>query len=168
MEDVIDYWVFNDMVFVFGVLFDFIVESFGGVVGDVFFSEVLELESVLGFIFQYVVDFYVDFMVMDMYDFIVEDEILVGILFDLGNLFDFLFFFFCYDFLVMLVMVGLDGGLIGVVVICDDLINLVDGLGINLVFGFLLSFNLVLISGMIFFIIIEIGMVSLVVYDLIG
>ena len=167
-EDVTDYWASNDTVSAPGVLSDLIVQSLGGAAGDAFFSEVLELESVPGSILQYVVDLYADPTATDMYDFIVEDEILAGTPFDSGNLFDFSSFSPCYDPSAMSATAGLDGGPIGAVATCDDLINSVDGPGINPALGLLLSPNPVSTSGMVSFTTTETGMVSLAVYDLTG
>jgi len=167
-EDVTNYWASNDTVSAPGFLSDLIVEKLGSDVADAYFSETLELESIPGTILQYVVDLYADPTATDMYDFIVEDELVAGTAFDSGNLFDFSDFSPCYDPSSESATAATDGGPIGAVDTCDDLINDVDDLNINPALGLQLSPNPVAASTTLSFTTTQSGMVNLTVYDLMG
>lgn len=167
-QDVMDYWASNDTVSAPGFLSDLVVENLGDDVDDAYFTEVLELENVPGTILQYVVDLYADPTSVEMFDFIVEDVAVEGTPFDSGNLFDLSELSPCYDPSSMSATAGLDGGPIGAVNTCDDLINSVDGPGINLELGLKMTPNPVSTSTTLSFTTSQSGMVKLAIYDLMG
>ncbi|MCR9100394.1 MAG: T9SS type A sorting domain-containing protein [bacterium] len=122
-EDVTDYWASNDSVSAPGVLSQLIEAHLGSEVEQAFFQEQLELNNVPERILQYVIDLYNDPSSMDMYDFIVEDVAVEGTPFDSGNLFDFSEFDPCYSPNTTSATAGTDGGAIGAVEQCEELIN---------------------------------------------
>lgn len=117
-DDVEDYWATNDTVSAPGVLSDLVMTNLGGAAADAFFSEKLSLSNVPGTILQYVVDLYNNPMAEDMFDFIVEDEIVAGTPFDSGNLFDFSAFDACYSEDTQSASAAIDGGGVGAVATC--------------------------------------------------
>ncbi len=167
-QDVTDYWASNDSVSAPGFLSDLVVQNLGGNAGDAYFTEVLELESIPTTILQYVIDLYNDPTSIEMFDFIVEDIVVEGTAFDSGNLFDFSGFSVCYDPASMSATAGTDGGPIGAVAACADLINSVDNLSTNLALDLQLSPNPVVGSTALTFTTSQTGFVKLSIYDLMG
>ncbi len=125
-QEVMDYWASNDTVSAPGFLSDLVMENLGAAAGDAFFSEPLELNSVPGTILEYVTDLYANPAAEDMFDFIVEDELLAGTSFDSGNLFDFSTFDPCYDSNTMSATASTGGGSVGAVDGCASLTSIVD------------------------------------------
>ncbi|MEQ8703614.1 MAG: T9SS type A sorting domain-containing protein [Phaeodactylibacter sp.] len=122
-EDVTDYWASNDTVSAPGVLSQLIEEHLGSEVGNAFFQEQLELNNVPERILQYVIDLYNDPSSINMYDFIVEDVAVAGTPFDSGNLFDFSEFAPCYSPNTESATASTNGGAVGAVGGCEELIN---------------------------------------------
>lgn len=120
-ENVTDYWASNDTVSIPGVLSDLVMQNLGGAADDAFFQEDVTLNSVPCSILEYVTDLYADPEASDMYDFIVEDIILAGTVFDSGNLFDFSTFNPCYNFDDDSATASTTGGPIGAVAFCTQL-----------------------------------------------
>lgn len=118
-QDVKDYWASNDSISAPGVLSELVEDHLGAAASDASFEEVLTLNSVPGTILQYVVDLYNNPAATDMYDFIVEDEILAGTAFDSGNLFDFSSFDPCYSANTQSATAATDGGGVGAVGTCN-------------------------------------------------
>ena len=125
-QEVMDYWASNDTVNAPGFLSDLVVENLGAAAGDAYFSEPLTLNSVPGTILEYVSDLYADPAAEDMFDFIVEDELVAGTPFDSGNLFDFSIFDACYDSSTMSATASTGGGSVGAVVGCSELTDVVE------------------------------------------
>ena len=125
-QDVMDYWASNDTVDAPGFLSDLVMQNLGAAAGDAYFSEPLALNNVPGTILQYVSDLYADPASEDMFDFIVEDELLAGSAFDSGNLFDFSAFDACYDGNTMSATASTGGGSVGAVVGCAALTEVVE------------------------------------------
>ena len=125
-QEVMDYWATNDSVTAPGILSDLVVDNLGSAASDAFFSEPLDLNSVPGTILEYVSDLYANPAAEDMFDFIVEDEVLAGTAFDSGNLFDFSSFDACYDGSTMSATASTGGGSVGAVVGCAELTNIVE------------------------------------------
>jgi hypothetical protein len=122
-QDVLDYWASNDTVFAPEVLSQLVIENLGDAVDNAFFSEPLELNSVPQSILQYVIDLYNNPASEEMFDFIVEDIALEGTPFDSGNLFDFDTFSPCYSSENISATAATDGGPIGAVTTCENLVS---------------------------------------------
>ncbi|MEM1215384.1 MAG: T9SS type A sorting domain-containing protein [Bacteroidota bacterium] len=167
-EDVTNYWASNDTVSAPGVLSDLVMDNLGAAASDAFFSEVLELESVPTSILQYVIDLYDNPEATDMFDFIVEDQVVAGTAFDSGNLFDFSSFSPCYAPSAMSATAGLDGGPIGAVDTCEDLLNDINELNVNAALALAVAPNPVSATSTLSFTTSESGRVALSVYDLMG
>jgi len=99
-QDVLDFWAANDTI---ANSIDVYSEQIAGLIGDeaaqaaTYFSEVVELNSVPGSIFQLLEDTYADPTSTEMFDIIVEDISRAGTDFDYGNLFDFATFDASFD-----------------------------------------------------------------------
>ncbi len=130
-QEVQDYWASNDSVSAPEVLSDLVIENLGAAANDAFFQENLTLNSVPVSILQYVVDLYANPEAEDMFDFIVEDELVAGTPFDSGNLFDFSGFDPCYSSSAQSATAATDGGAIGAVNFCDDLSTDIFEAGVN-------------------------------------
>jgi hypothetical protein len=126
-----DYWSSNDSVSMPPVLSDLVIENLGTEVDDAFFQEDIELNNVPGTILQYVVDMYNDPTSMDMYDIIVEDSLLAGTAFDSGNLFNFSTFDPCYSSTNQSATAATDGGAVGAVQDCEDLVSSTSEVSLN-------------------------------------
>ena len=120
-EDVTNYWASNDTVSAPGMLSALVMENLGSAASEAAFNETLTLNSAPGSILQYVEDLYADPASVDMFDFIVEDQVLAGTVFDSGNLFDFSSFDPCYDGSLQSATGGIGGGAVGAVSFCADL-----------------------------------------------
>ena len=125
-QEVMDYWASNDTVSAPGFLSDLVMQNLGAAASDAYFSEPLELNSVPGTILEYVSDLYANPAAEDMFDFIVEDELLAGTAFDSGNLFDFSTFDPCYDPNTMSATASTGGGSVGAIAECASLTSVVD------------------------------------------
>ncbi len=125
-QDVTDYWATNDSVFAPGLLSTLVMDNLGAAASDAAFQETLTLSSVPGSILQYVKDLYANPAADDMYDFIVEDEILAGTPFDSGNLFKFSTFDPCYSKMTQSAKASTGGVAIGAVASCAELTNVFD------------------------------------------
>lgn len=125
-QDVVDYWASNDTVSMPGLLSDLVMDNLGANASNAFFQEVVELNSVPGTILEYVSDLYADPTADDMFDFIVEDEVLAGTDFDSGNLFDFSSFDPCYPASSQSATAATDGGPIGAISFCSELTDVED------------------------------------------
>lgn len=116
-----DYWASNDTVSAPGVLSDLVMQHLGAAAEDAFFQEDLTLNSVPVSILQYVEDLYANPLAEDMFDFIVEDDVVAGTPFDSGNLFDFSGFDPCYPSTAQSATAATNGGAIGAVSFCSEL-----------------------------------------------
>lgn len=125
-QEVMDYWASNDTVSAPGFLSDLVMQNLGTAAEDAYFSEPLELNNVPGTILQYVSDLYTNPAAEDMFDFIVEDEVLAGTAFDSGNLFDFSAFDACYDGNTMSATASTGGGSVGAVDGCAGLTDVLE------------------------------------------
>jgi hypothetical protein len=130
-EDVTDYWASNDTVSAPEVLSDLVLDNLGSAASDAFYQEVVDLNSVPGTILQYVEDLYADPAATDMFDFIVEDESLAGTPLDSGNLFDFSGFDPCYGEDTQSATAGTDGGAVGAVSFCPELMTSIFDVDVN-------------------------------------
>ncbi|MEM6377986.1 MAG: T9SS type A sorting domain-containing protein, partial [Bacteroidota bacterium] len=120
-QSVTDYWATNDTVSAPPVLSDLVMQNLGDAASDAFFSDPLTLENVPVSILQYVQDLYADPTSTDMFDFIVEDSVLLGSDFDFGNLFNFANFSPCYDPGSTSATASLTGGPVGATFLCANL-----------------------------------------------
>ncbi|MEM6964034.1 MAG: T9SS type A sorting domain-containing protein [Bacteroidota bacterium] len=125
-SDVTDYWASNDSVSAPDMLSTLVMDNLGAAASDAVFEEQLTLNSVPGSILQYVEDLYADPAADDMFDFIVEDDVVAGTAFDSGNLFDFDTFDPCYGGSTQSATASTDGGPIGAVAFCPDLTDVFD------------------------------------------
>jgi len=125
-EDVTNFWASNDTISAPGVLSDLIVQNLGGAADAAFFSENVTLNSVPVSILEYVTDLYADPTADDMFDFIVEDEVVAGTAFDSGNLFNFSAFDPCYAFDTESASASDTNGPIGAVNFCPQLTDVSD------------------------------------------
>jgi hypothetical protein len=122
-QDVIDAWDAIDSVSMPGFLSDLIVEELGEEgVADAYYSEEVMLANVPQNITQYVIDLYNNPMAEDMFDFIVEDELLEGTGFDSGNLFDFSMFDPCYSADAQSATAATFGGAVGATATCAAIV----------------------------------------------
>lgn len=122
-QDVIDYWASNDTVSQPPVLSSLVAQNLGADSSNAFFQEVVELASRPTIILPYVEDLYANPMAEDMFDFIVEDISLQGTPFDSGNLFDFATFDPCYPETTASATGASDGGAVGAVGFCPNLVT---------------------------------------------
>ncbi len=122
-DDVTGYWATNDTVNAPGVLSDLVLQHLGAAADDAYFSEPLNLNNVPVSILQYVKDLYANPASEDMFDFIVEDDLLAGTPFDSGNLFDFDNFDPCYSETSLSATSATDGGGVGIRTFCPQLVN---------------------------------------------
>ncbi|MEM6804440.1 MAG: T9SS type A sorting domain-containing protein [Bacteroidota bacterium] len=166
-QDVLDYYATNDSVDQVAILSDLVKDVLGADTTDAYFEEVIALDSVPGTILEYVEDLYADPAATDMYDFIVEDITLAGTDFDSGNLFALEEFSTCYDATSTSATAATNGGAVGALSGCDDLLALnIDELNLNL--GFRLAPNPVSQQVSFFFEQAAPGQVDLQIYSLTG
>ncbi|MCB0563695.1 MAG: T9SS type A sorting domain-containing protein [Phaeodactylibacter sp.] len=165
-QDVINYWATNDSVSMPPVLSGLVAQHLGAAASDAFFQEPLELNNVPGTILQYVIDLYNNPASENMYDFIVEDELVAGTPYDSGNLFDFSEFDPCYGSETVSATAGTDGGSIGAVSACLALGVFDTEANPNL--AFTVQPNPVGTEASLRFSLSRSGRISLTVYDLTG
>ncbi|MEM8887218.1 MAG: T9SS type A sorting domain-containing protein [Bacteroidota bacterium] len=166
-QDVLDYYATNDSVERVAVLSDLVKDVLGDDTTNAFFEEVIALDSVPNTILEYVQDLYADPAATDMYDFIVEDISLEGTNFDSGNLFALDAFSTCYDASSTSATAATNGGAVGALTNCEDLLALdIDDLNLNL--GFRLAPNPVSEQVSFFFEQEVSGQVELSIYSLNG
>ena len=130
-DDVTNYWASNDTVSAPGVLSQLVMDNLGAAASNAYFQEPLTLNSVPGTILQYVIDLYNDPSAEDMFDFIVEDIAVAGTPFDDGNLFDFSTFDPCYSPDAQSATASTEGGAIGAISFCPDLMTSVFETNVN-------------------------------------
>ncbi len=132
-SDVTDYWASNDSISAPGLLSSLVMDNLGAAAADAFFEEELTLNDVPGSILQYVVDLYADPTSTEMFDFIVEDEALGNVpgAMDYENLYDFDDFDPCYGASTMSATAATDGGAIGAVNFCSELMTNVFDVDVN-------------------------------------
>ncbi|MEN0002985.1 MAG: T9SS type A sorting domain-containing protein [Bacteroidota bacterium] len=120
-EDVTNYWASVDTINAPNVLSQLVEQSLGADAANASFSEPLSLNNVPQTILEYVQDLYTNPAAEDMFDFIVEDDVLDGTPFDSGNLFDFDDFDPCYSTDAVSATAAIDGGGVGVRSFCPEL-----------------------------------------------